>query len=134
MPAIPDGSRRGHLPQLNVMVDILAISLKAVSSVAIGSIQRAAGHANAMVGVKDVIIPFEKLSPEALQGLIEEFVTRPGTDSGYTRNSLSENVDMVKRQLRLGEALIVFDCCSQTANIVSKIDVNRATGEKGKRG
>lgn len=67
-----------------------------------------------------MIIPYEKLSPEALQGLIEEFVTREGTDSGYTEKSMDDNVAMVKKQLRQGEAFIVYDEASQTANIVSK--------------
>jgi uncharacterized protein YheU (UPF0270 family) len=67
-----------------------------------------------------VVIPYDKLSPEALQGLIEEFVTREGTDSGYTQKSLEENVEMVKRQLQRGEAFIVYDEAMGTANIVSK--------------
>jgi uncharacterized protein len=67
-----------------------------------------------------MIIPYEKLSPAALQGLIEEFVTRDGTDSGYTQKSLEENVAMVKNQLRSGDAFIYYDEAAQTTNIVSK--------------
>jgi uncharacterized protein YheU (UPF0270 family) len=67
-----------------------------------------------------MIIPYEKLSWEALRGLIEEFVTREGTDSGYTEKSLEENLEMVKRQLEKGEAFIVYDEGTETANIVSK--------------
>ena len=67
-----------------------------------------------------MIIPYEKLSPAALQGLIEEFVTRDGTDSGYTQKSLEENVAMVKNQLRSGDAFIFYDVRAQTTNIVSK--------------
>jgi len=67
-----------------------------------------------------MIIPYQKLSHQALQGLIEEFVTREGTDSGYTEKSLEENLEMVKKQLEKGEALIVYDEVSQTANIVTK--------------
>ena len=74
-----------------------------------------------------MIIPFEKLSPEALQGLIEEFVTREGTDSGYTKKSLEENVEMVKRQLEKGDAFIVYDEATQTANIVSKNYLGRGS-------
>lgn len=70
-----------------------------------------------------VIIPYEELSPEALQGLIEEYVTRPGTDTGYTKATIDQNVEMVKRQLRRGEAVITFDEESQTANIVNVKDV-----------
>jgi uncharacterized protein len=72
-----------------------------------------------------LIIPYEKLSQEALQGLIEEFVTREGTDSGYTKKSLEENVEMVMRQLDKGEAFIVYDETTQTANIVSKNILNK---------
>jgi uncharacterized protein YheU (UPF0270 family) len=72
-----------------------------------------------------VIIPYEKLSPAALQGLIEEFVTRDGTDSGYTQKSLEENVEMVKNQLRGGVAFIFYDEATRTTNIVSKNILNR---------
>lgn len=65
-----------------------------------------------------IVIPHRRLSPDALAGLIEEFVTRDGTDSGYTRGSLEENVAMVRRQLDSGRALIVFDGRLQTWNIV----------------
>ena len=67
-----------------------------------------------------MIIPYEKLSPEALRGLIEEFVTRPGTDTGYTEGSLEENVEMVMMQLKLGDVLVVYDATMQTANIIPK--------------
>jgi uncharacterized protein len=67
-----------------------------------------------------MIIPYEKLSQEALNGLIEEFVTREGTDSGYTKKSLEENIEMVKRQLKRGEVFIGYDEATQTSNIVSK--------------
>jgi uncharacterized protein YheU (UPF0270 family) len=66
-----------------------------------------------------MIIPYRKLSPDALRGLIEEFVTRDGTDSGYTKKTLNENVAMVLDQLERGEASIVFDQRSKTCNIVS---------------
>lgn len=65
-----------------------------------------------------ILIPHDQLSPEALQGLVEEFVTRNGTDNGYTHNTLSQNVAMVFRQLERGEAVIMYDHITQTANIV----------------
>ena len=72
-----------------------------------------------------MIIPYEKLSPEALFGLIEEFITRDGTDSGYTEKSIEENVEMVMVQLRRGDAFIVYDEATQTANIISKGMLNK---------
>lgn len=65
-----------------------------------------------------LVIPYKQLSPEALSGLIEEFVTRDGTDSGYTKGSLVENVAMVRRQLDRGQAVIVFDTRTKTCNIM----------------
>jgi uncharacterized protein YheU (UPF0270 family) len=65
-----------------------------------------------------LVIPHRQLSPEALAGLIEEFVTRDGTDSGYTRGSLAENVAMVRRQLDAGLAVVVYDNRTRTCNIV----------------
>ena len=72
-----------------------------------------------------LIIPYEQLSPEALRGLIEDFVTRPGTDTGYTKATIDQNVEMVKRQLKKGEAVITFDEKSQTANISHVKDVKK---------
>ena len=67
-----------------------------------------------------MIIPYEKLSTEALEGLIEEFVTRDGTDTGYDKKSLVNDVAMVKRQLKRGDAVIVYDMSTKTSNIVSR--------------
>ena len=67
-----------------------------------------------------IAIPHEKLSPEALRGLIEEFVTRHGTDGGYTKKTLQENVEMVMGQLTRGEAVILYDEITQSANIAPK--------------
>jgi len=67
-----------------------------------------------------IIIPYEKLSMQALEGLIEEFVTRDGTDTGYEKKSLENDVAMVKRQLKRGDVVIVFDQNTKTSNIVPK--------------
>ena len=73
-----------------------------------------------------LVIPHRDLSPEALTGLIEEFVTRDGTDSGYIRGSLEANVAMVRRQLDAGEAAIVFDDQLKTCNIVPAEQITRS--------
>ena len=70
-----------------------------------------------------LVIPHKQLSYEALNGLIEEFVTRDGTDSGYTRGSLEENVAMVRRQLDAGQAVIVYDERTQSCNIMPAGDI-----------
>ena len=69
---------------------------------------------------KGMIIPHDRLSQTALQGLIEEFVTREGTDTGYTDGSMDQSVEMVIRQLNRGDVFIVYDEATQTANIIPK--------------
>jgi uncharacterized protein YheU (UPF0270 family) len=76
-----------------------------------------------------VIVPWQELSPEALQGLIEEFVTRDGTDTGYARKSLAADVSRVKRQLAQGRAVIVYDEALKTCNIVSCRDIDGRSGD-----
>ena len=61
----------------------------------------------------------DDLSPEALRGLIEEFVTRDGTDYGGVERSVEEKIAQVTVQLTSGEARLVFDPETETANIVA---------------
>lgn len=63
------------------------------------------------------------LSPEALRGLIEEFVSREGTDYGHEDRSLESKVAAVLRQLESGEARIVFDLANESASIVTARDL-----------
>ena len=65
-------------------------------------------------------VPYDKLEPEALRGLIEEFVTREGTDYGHSEVGLEAKVDSVLRQLKGGTAFITFDAELGTATIVSR--------------
>jgi len=64
-------------------------------------------------------IPYDQLSPEALQGVIEEFVTRDGTDYGEVEISLETKINQVLAQLKSGKAVIVFDQKSETCTILS---------------
>ena len=66
-----------------------------------------------------VDIDYRELSPEALRGLIEEFITREGTDYGAREVSFEDKVDDVERQIRNGDAKIVFDTVDDCANIVT---------------
>lgn len=67
-------------------------------------------------------IPYNQLSPEALHGVIEEFVTRDGTDYGEREISVETMVAQVLDQLRSGKAVIVFDPDSETCNILRSTD------------
>jgi len=67
-----------------------------------------------------VEIPVGRISPEALDGLIEEFVTRDGTDYGEQEQTLEAKKRAVAGQLDRGEVVIVFDPESETCNLVPK--------------
>ena len=61
-----------------------------------------------------------QLSAGALDGLIEEFVTREGTDYGAVEQSLDSKKRSVRRQLERGDIVIVFDVASESCNIVPR--------------
>lgn len=65
-----------------------------------------------------VEVPYEQLDPETLQNLIQDFVTRDGTNWGDVDDAVARKVAQVMRQLRNRKAMVVFDLTSQTANIV----------------
>ncbi|MBF0357620.1 MAG: YheU family protein [Magnetococcales bacterium] len=65
-------------------------------------------------------IPADQLSHQALEGIIEEFVSQEGTDYGLVEVSLQEKVAQVKEQIRAGEVVIRFDSQSQSCGIFRK--------------
>ncbi len=67
-----------------------------------------------------VIISYNQLSSDSLQGLIEEYITREGTDYGDTESPLQLKMDQVLNQLKNGNAVITYDTDTQTSNIVLK--------------
>lgn len=64
-------------------------------------------------------IPLDRLSPEALRGLVEAFVLREGTDYGLEEIPLAVKVAQVIAQLREGRARILFDPESESFTIAS---------------
>lgn len=71
-----------------------------------------------------MIIPSLMLEAETLQRLLEDFVTRDGTDNGDD-SSLAERVACVRQALERGEAVIVFDPLSEQCQLRLKRDVPR---------
>lgn len=67
-----------------------------------------------------MIIPYERLSPDTLQGLLEEYATRDGTDYGEVEVALSERVAQAMRQLRSGDIVIVFDALSESVSLLGR--------------
>jgi hypothetical protein len=63
------------------------------------------------------IIPVDKLSAEALQGIIQEFISRDGTDYGEMEASLENKYRQVKQKLENGLAILVYDDEMESTNI-----------------
>ncbi len=61
-----------------------------------------------------MLIPWDTLSPAALAGVIEEYVTRDGTDL----SDVPAKAARVKNALRTGRLVIVFDPEDQTCNLL----------------
>jgi len=62
-------------------------------------------------------IPWRKLSPETLRSLIDEYVTRDGTDYGSREADRQTKIAQVERLLVTGKAVIVFDAGTETCDI-----------------
>ncbi len=62
-------------------------------------------------------IPWQKLSDEALTAVIEEFVTREGTEYGARNYSLAEKVAQVRAQLRGRKLGLDYDPDSGTCQL-----------------
>lgn len=69
-----------------------------------------------------MLIPFEQLAPETLTGLIEDFVTRDGTDHG-DETPLQVRIERVRHALEKKQAVIVFDIESQQCQLCLRQDV-----------
>ena len=62
-------------------------------------------------------IPLEQLSAAALEGIIESFVLREGTDYGHQDIDFASKCAAVQRQLAAGEAEIFFDAETESIDI-----------------
>lgn len=70
-------------------------------------------------------VPASALSREAIEGLVEEFITREGTDYGHREFSLEEKRAGVLRQLERGEISIVFELDSESTTLVTRQELKQ---------
>lgn len=69
-----------------------------------------------------MIIPPQSLSEEILDGILEEFISREGTDYGDYEWSLAEKLEQLKPQVFKGEVLVIFNEDEESVNLVRKED------------
>lgn len=69
-----------------------------------------------------MLIPYDQLEADTLIRLIEDFVTRDGTDNG-DETPLETRVQRVRHALSKAQAFIVFDPDSQQCQLMLKHDI-----------
>ncbi len=67
-----------------------------------------------------VEVPHAALSTEALQGLLESFVLREGTDYGEVELSFEEKVARLREAVERGEAKIIFDPDTESVTVLPR--------------
>ncbi|MES3037094.1 MAG: YheU family protein [Bdellovibrionota bacterium] len=67
-----------------------------------------------------VEIPIEVISEDALTGVIENYITREGTDYGMVEVNHETKVRQIRDQIHKGYVKIVFDPDSESVTIMSQ--------------
>lgn len=62
-------------------------------------------------------IPWNRLAADVLDAILEEFVTREGTDYGDYDYSLNDKKEQVLQQLKRGSVRLLFDPDANTCHI-----------------
>jgi uncharacterized protein YheU (UPF0270 family) len=65
-------------------------------------------------------IPVDRLDPDTLTRVIEEYVSREGTDYGQSNPDLLGKVESIRRKLKCGEAVLCYDEVSESCHILSR--------------
>ena len=69
-----------------------------------------------------MIITYTELSEQALRTLIEDFVTRDGTDYGQEEISAQEKSERLLALLEAGEVLISYNEETETCGLLARED------------
>lgn len=73
-------------------------------------------------------IPQDALTPDALAGIVDEFIQREGTDYGAVELSHGAKVERIRKQMRRGDIKIVFDPNTESVTLMTVREFERQTG------
>ena len=65
-----------------------------------------------------IVVPFERINPDTLYKMAEEFVTRDWSELTDVDCSLDDKVKQVLQQLKDNRAKVVYDLTTESCNIV----------------
>lgn len=66
-------------------------------------------------------VPSEALSVEALDGIIDNFILREGTDYGAQEVSRSAQIQRVQKQIDKGDVKIVYDPNTESVTLMTLV-------------
>lgn len=67
-----------------------------------------------------LVVPPDRLSKEAVEGLIEEFILREGTDYGHSDPTLEQKKQRVHSQMATGHVVIVYSSLTENTSLMRK--------------
>lgn len=65
-------------------------------------------------------IPIDAISKEALEGIIDSFILREGTDYGLVEAQHQTKYQQIQRQILKGDVKIVFDHITESVTLMTK--------------
>ena len=71
-----------------------------------------------------MIIPYDAISADALESLIQDLATREGTDYGESELPVHKKVEELHSLLVKGELLISYDEKTQSCGLISREEFN----------
>ena len=72
-----------------------------------------------------VVVPLERINPDTLRKMVEEFVTREWSELADADCTFEDKIKQVLQQLKDKKIKVVFDLTSETCNIVSADSIRR---------
>lgn len=72
-----------------------------------------------------MIVPWREIDAETLDNLLEEYVSRDGTDYGESEVSVETRVGQMRRRLEKGDAFVWVDEDTGDINILSREQVGQ---------
>lgn len=77
-----------------------------------------------------VEIPLESLTTEAVNGVIENFILREGTDYGVSEVPYEVKAKQVLRQIEKGDVKIAFDPNTETVTLLTNKEWKKLTRQR----
>ena len=71
-------------------------------------------------------VPYQQLAPETLRKVIEDLVTRDGTDYGDFEKTLEQKAATLLRLLETGAAKLVVDLATESIGLMTPEELKRS--------